>query len=139
MPRTAIAWRHRCTICARTPSTPEIPGGRHGDDGPEHRDPHTGKAVENLTEETSSAEVPQLVELALSAAPVWDAMGRAGRAALLGAVPDELEARHAQIIELGLRETRLPAGRLEGELTRTVTRPGCSPRSWTRGLPGSND
>ncbi|UKY54471.1 hypothetical protein [Streptomyces inhibens] len=48
------------------------------------RDPRTGKAVETLPEESSSAEVARLVALALSAAPVWDAMGRAGRAALLG-------------------------------------------------------
>ena len=42
------------------------------------------------------------------------------RAAFLNAIADEIEARGAQITEIGTQETGLPAARLEGERGRTV-------------------
>nr|WP_306427777.1 MULTISPECIES: aldehyde dehydrogenase (NADP(+)) [unclassified Brevibacterium] len=44
---------------------------------------------------------------------------REERAAWLDAIADALEARRAEIVPLGVAESNLPAGRLEGELTRT--------------------
>ncbi|MFJ8019325.1 hypothetical protein [Streptomyces sp. NPDC096311] len=79
-------------------------------------DPRSGAVVEAVAEETSSAEVARLVA---QAAPALDGLGRSGRAVLLRAVAEELESRRARIVELGVRETALPAPRIEGELTRT--------------------
>lgn len=45
---------------------------------------------------------------------------RADRAAFLNAIADEIEARAAQITEIGTSETGLPAARLQGERGRTV-------------------
>lgn len=46
--------------------------------------------------------------------------GRAERAAFLNAIADAIEARGAEITEIGCQETGLPAARLEGERGRTV-------------------
>ncbi|SDE49608.1 NADP-dependent aldehyde dehydrogenase [Paracoccus isoporae] len=45
---------------------------------------------------------------------------RADRAAFLDAIADEIEARGAQITEIGTQETGLPEARLEGERGRTT-------------------
>lgn len=45
---------------------------------------------------------------------------RSERAAFLNAIADEIEARAAQITEIGTQETGLPAARLEGERGRTT-------------------
>lgn len=45
---------------------------------------------------------------------------REERAAFLNAIADEIEARGAQITEIGTQETGLPAARLEGERGRTT-------------------
>ncbi|MGJ8546472.1 MAG: aldehyde dehydrogenase (NADP(+)) [Sulfitobacter sp.] len=45
---------------------------------------------------------------------------RAERAAFLNAIADEIDARGAQITEIGTQESGLPAARLEGERGRTV-------------------
>ncbi|MFD2091013.1 aldehyde dehydrogenase (NADP(+)) [Blastococcus deserti] len=82
-------------------------------------DPRTGEAVEVVAQETTSAEVDRLCAAALAAAPALDGMGRAGRAALLRALADALEARREDVVATADRETALGGTRLNGELTRT--------------------
>lgn len=82
-------------------------------------DPRTGQAVEVVAQETSTAEVDRLCSAALAAAPVLEALGRAGRARLLGALADALDARRDDVVALADRETGLGTPRLNGELTRT--------------------
>jgi len=82
-------------------------------------DPRTGQTAEVVAPETAAGEVARLCEAALSAAPVLEELGRDGRAALLRALADALEARRADVVAVADRETALGAGRLGGELTRT--------------------
>lgn len=82
-------------------------------------DPRTGATVEVVAQETTTAEVDRLVAAALAAAPALDAMGRAGRAALLRDLADALEARREDVVAVADRETALGETRLNGELTRT--------------------
>jgi NADP-dependent aldehyde dehydrogenase len=83
-------------------------------------DPRTGRAVEVVAQETTSVEVDRLCAAALAAAPALDAMGRAGRAGLLRALADALEARRDDVVAVADRETGLGPPRLNGELTRTT-------------------
>ncbi|MBQ2262138.1 MAG: aldehyde dehydrogenase (NADP(+)) [Loktanella sp.] len=66
----------------------------------------------------------QMVEQACAAAETasWDygALPRARRAEFLRAIADEIEARGADITEIGTQETGLPTARLEGERGRTT-------------------
>ena len=82
-------------------------------------DPRTGETVEVVAQETTTAEVNRLCAAALAAAPELDGMGRAGRAALLRALADALEARRGDVVAVADRETALGETRLNGELTRT--------------------
>jgi NADP-dependent aldehyde dehydrogenase len=82
-------------------------------------DPRTGETVEVVAQETTAGEVDRLVAAALAAAPALDAMGRAGRAALLRGLADALEARREDVVAVADRETALGETRLNGELTRT--------------------
>ncbi|GAB7191466.1 aldehyde dehydrogenase (NADP(+)) [Kineococcus sp. NUM-3379] len=82
-------------------------------------DPRTGRGVEVVAREAGPAEVDALCRRALAAAPALADLGRAGRAALLRAAADGLEARRAEVVATADRETALGAGRLGGELTRT--------------------
>ncbi|NHB75637.1 aldehyde dehydrogenase (NADP(+)) [Rhodobacter calidifons] len=50
----------------------------------------------------------------------YSAVPRARRAAFLNRIADEIEARGAEITEIGTQETGLPAARLEGERGRTT-------------------
>ena len=67
---------------------------------------------------------PALVDQACQAAEeaFWSYgySSRTERAAFLNAIADEIDARGAQITQIGTSETGLPAGRLEGERGRTV-------------------
>ncbi len=82
-------------------------------------DPRTGRVVEVVAQETTTAEVDALCERALGAAPALDALGRDGRSRLLGALADAVEARRDDIVAVADRETGLGPVRLNGELTRT--------------------
>jgi NADP-dependent aldehyde dehydrogenase len=82
-------------------------------------DPRTGEAVEVVAPETTTEEVDRLCAAALAAAPGLDALGRAGRAALLRALADALEARRDDVVAVADREAALGPARLNGELTRT--------------------
>ena len=77
-------------------------------------DPRTGEAVETVAAETTTEQVDQLCRAALAAAPGLEALGRAGRAALLRALADALQARRDDVVAVADRETGLgthPAGR----------------------------
>jgi NADP-dependent aldehyde dehydrogenase len=82
-------------------------------------DPRTGEIVDIVAQETTTDEVDRLCRAALTAAGPLEALGRHGRAALLGALADALEARRDDVVALADRETGLGRARLDGELTRT--------------------
>ncbi|WP_231934613.1 aldehyde dehydrogenase family protein [Micromonospora viridifaciens] len=82
-------------------------------------DPRTGRTVETVAHETTTEQVHRLCTAALAAAPGLEALGRAGRATLLRALADALEARRDDIVARADRETALGPARLNGELTRT--------------------
>lgn len=66
------------------------------------------------------AHVAQACDAAEAAFPAYAAKTRAERAAFLNRIADEIEARGAEITEIGTQETGLPAARLEGERGRTT-------------------
>lgn len=68
----------------------------------------------------TAAHVDAAVEEAEAAFASFGWSSRADRAALLRRIADEIDARGAQITEIGTQETGLPAARLEGERGRTV-------------------
>jgi NADP-dependent aldehyde dehydrogenase len=83
-------------------------------------DPRTGQAVEVVAQETTPEEVARLCKTALAAAAGLDRLGRDGRARLLRALADALEARREDVVATADRETALGPTRLNGELTRTT-------------------
>ncbi len=66
------------------------------------------------------AHVEAAVQAAEAAFSAYRATSRAARAAFLNRIADEIEARGAEITEIGTSETGLPAARLEGERGRTT-------------------
>jgi NADP-dependent aldehyde dehydrogenase len=73
-------------------------------------DPRTGEAVEAVeavAPETTPEEVDRLCAAALAAAPGLDALGRAGRAALLRSLADALENRRTTSSPVADREAAL--------------------------------
>ncbi len=66
------------------------------------------------------ALVDQAVRAAEAAFESYSALTRAARAAFLDAIADEIEARAAEITEIGTQESGLPVARLEGERGRTT-------------------
>ncbi|WP_431298682.1 aldehyde dehydrogenase (NADP(+)) [Tabrizicola sp. BL-A-41-H6] len=66
------------------------------------------------------AHVAAACEAAEAAFPVYAATARADRAAFLTRIADEIDARGAEITEIGTQETGLPVARLEGERGRTT-------------------
>ena len=69
---------------------------------------------------TSDTELENLLAAAQNAAAPLAALRPAERAGLLDAVADALDAAAGQLIPEAERETRLPEGRLRGELKRTT-------------------
>lgn len=82
-------------------------------------DARTGRAVEEIARESSAEEVDAACRRAAGAAAGLDALGRAGRARMLRAMADALEARREDLVRLADRESALGEQRLNGELTRT--------------------
>jgi alpha-ketoglutaric semialdehyde dehydrogenase len=66
------------------------------------------------------AHVNAACDGAEAAFPAYSAKSRKDRAAFLNRIADEIEARGAEITEIGTQETGLPAARLEGERGRTT-------------------
>lgn len=83
-------------------------------------DPTTGAEVERVAEATSPERLADICQAAAEAFAHISGRDRSFRVRLLHSVADALEARRADIVDLGIRETGLPRTRLEGELTRTV-------------------
>jgi NADP-dependent aldehyde dehydrogenase len=83
-------------------------------------DPRTGVAIEDVGPETSSGDVAGLCFRATEAATGLEAIGRAGRAQMLRAMAEALEADRELLVETADRETALGPQRLNGELTRTT-------------------
>ena len=68
----------------------------------------------------TAAHVDRAAQAAEEAFWSYGYSSRADRAAFLNAIADAIEARGAQITEIGSSETGLPAARLEGERGRTT-------------------
>lgn len=65
-------------------------------------------------------DIDRAVQAAEKAFATYGATSRAERAAFLRRIADEIEARGAEITEVGSNETALPAARLKGERGRTT-------------------
>ena len=83
-------------------------------------DPRTGLVVEDVAPESTPDDVDAAVVAAQLAAPVLEALGATGRAAVLEGMADALEADREMLVELADRETALGRPRLPGELTLTI-------------------
>ncbi len=70
--------------------------------------------------ETGADDVARRCATAVDATAQLEALGRSGRAAMLRAMADALEADRELLVETADRETALGATRLNGELTRTT-------------------
>ena len=66
------------------------------------------------------AHVDAACRAAEAAFPAYSATTRAARAAFLNRIADEIDARGAEITQIGTQETCLPVARLEGERGRTT-------------------
>lgn len=82
-------------------------------------DARSGEAGAEVGKESSTPEIRRITARAAAAAPWLAAQGRTGRAGILNALADALEAARPEIVETADRETALGKARLEGELTRT--------------------
>ena len=82
-------------------------------------DARTGSSGDDVAWETSVEEVAAMSATAAAATGWLADQGREGRARLLNALADGLEARREEIVALADRESALGAGRLTGELGRT--------------------
>jgi len=83
-------------------------------------DPRTGKPTEDVGPDTSADDLALLCLRAADLAVELEEIGRHGRAAMLRAMADALEADRELLIEAADRETALGPARLGGELTRTT-------------------
>ena len=82
--------------------------------------PRTGATTEIEVEETPTAEVERLAHQAQEAVAALERLGREGRARLLEAIADALEADREDLVRTAGDETGLAEGRLNGELTRSA-------------------
>lgn len=81
--------------------------------------PVTGEALRPVFHSATDAEVDRAVELAREAAPALEALGGAGRAALLREIAKGLEGAADELVPRVMAETALPEARVRGELGRT--------------------
>jgi NADP-dependent aldehyde dehydrogenase len=82
-------------------------------------DVRTGATVETVAQESTAEEIDAACARAAAAFPGLEGMGRDGRARLLRALADVLEAARESIVPVADRETALGEQRLNGELNRT--------------------
>ncbi|HTW07448.1 MAG TPA: aldehyde dehydrogenase family protein [Acidimicrobiales bacterium] len=82
-------------------------------------DARRGVVVAEVARRTTPDQASEICERGAARAADLDRLGRRGRAAMLAAMAEALEARRAEIVSLADMETALGAGRLDGELTRT--------------------
>lgn len=102
-----------------------IPQGGHLIAGQWRRGPETFQSspVSGPAHAFSRGTPQDVADACQAAAAAFQSYGwtsRSERAAFLNAIADEIEARAAQITEIGTQETGLPAARLEGERGRTT-------------------
>lgn len=83
-------------------------------------DPAHGVEIEPAFSDAGAAEVDAAARLAAEAFPVYRAVEPARRAALLDLVAAKIEGIGDELIERAMRETGLPAARLQGERARTA-------------------
>ncbi|MGC0143447.1 aldehyde dehydrogenase (NADP(+)) [Pseudactinotalea sp. Z1732] len=76
--------------------------------------------VANYRSTTDHAQLDRVLQAAAVAAPAWSAMSAEDRAGALEGVADALEGAGSELIPVGMRETNLAEGRLQGELKRTA-------------------
>ena len=82
--------------------------------------PATAATTETALEETTPAQVDELVGRARAAFDELADLGRERRAELLESVADALEADRDRLVGTAMDETGLPEGRLNGELGRAA-------------------
>jgi NADP-dependent aldehyde dehydrogenase len=83
-------------------------------------DPTTGTRTATDLHETALDEVDGLVARAQDTVAVLEEAGREGRARMLDAVADALEADRDGLVPAAMAETGLPRPRLDGELSRAA-------------------
>ncbi len=83
-------------------------------------DPRTGKPAGEPVEETADSAVDAASAAAAAAADGWERLGPDGRAPVLAAVADALDAQAADLAALADTETALGSARLTGEVARTT-------------------
>ena len=83
-------------------------------------DPTTGEAFGNLINEMGKSEVESLISRANNQREKLAASTPQERAAILRSIATVVESKREELIEITMKETALPNGRLTGELSRTV-------------------
>jgi NADP-dependent aldehyde dehydrogenase len=83
-------------------------------------DPRTGETFGPVLEDSSEAEVDQVVAQAAAAAGPWGDLSHAARARVLRAAADALDERAGELVPLADHESGLGEPRLTGELVRTT-------------------
>jgi len=83
-------------------------------------DPTTGQVFGNSFNESSVQDVSAVIAKASQTKHTFGATSPAKRAAILRAIGAAIESRREKLIEITMKETALPNGRLTGELSRTV-------------------
>jgi NADP-dependent aldehyde dehydrogenase len=121
----AVNGRFATEFRRRRSSVPiAIAGGRHligaAMGTVESIDPRTGAVIEALGAGSAHGDVDLACSAAATAAPALEALGRAGRAAMLRQMASEFESQRAEVVALADRETGIGTARLNGELTRTT-------------------
>ncbi|MFD1211391.1 aldehyde dehydrogenase (NADP(+)) [Arthrobacter sp. GCM10027362] len=82
--------------------------------------PYTGERLEPVADESTRADVNAAVEAAAAASGYLRAIDRPGRAGLLRAIADNLEANGEEFVGVADQETGIGPERLTGELKRAV-------------------
>jgi NADP-dependent aldehyde dehydrogenase len=83
-------------------------------------DPTTGTPFGDAINEMGKSEVESLITKAANQKAKLAATSPLERAAILRAIAAAVESKREQLIEVTMKETALPNGRLTGELSRTV-------------------
>ncbi len=84
-------------------------------------DPSNGQRRQTHLRETGDADLESLTTIAATAAAWLADLGRSGRARLLDAIANSLEANRANLVAVADSETGLGRARLDTELTRSAT------------------
>lgn len=82
--------------------------------------PRTGEPLEPVTDETTEAEVAEVVTAAAEAAAELAGLDRGVRAQILNAIADGIDAHRAELIEIASAETGFGAAKLDGEINRAA-------------------